>query len=122
LLTNHIPDGNMVYKMRNKEVVMSVTEKMMEAIEEVLDDREREAILSVLDSADEIDFNDFWRSKNYKVVGEKGLTHYRGGKNYKPFKLDFAPLNNGTTYYRIKSAMEKLEKSPKLRAINAFSS
>jgi hypothetical protein len=112
--------------MRNKEVVMSIIEKLMEVIDEVLDEREKEAIFSVLDSADEIDFNDFWRSKNYKVVGEKGLTHYRSGGGGLPGKssvpLMFAPLNNGTTYTRIKSAMEKLEKSPKLRAISAFSS
>jgi len=105
---------------------MSITKKMMEVIDEVLDEREKEAIFSVLDNAEEIDFNDFWRNKNYKVVGEKGLTHYRGGGGGKPGKsnipLMFAPLNNGTTYIRIKSAMEKLEKSPKLRAVSAFSS
>ena len=102
---------------------MSVTEKMMEVIDEVLNEREREAILSVLDSADEIDFDDFWRYKTYKIVGEKGLTHYRGGKSYEPFKLGITPMAYpGVPYDRIKSAMEKLEKSSKLRAINAFSS
>mgnify|MGYP003389277753 CR=1 FL=1 len=111
---------------------MSVTEKIMEVIDEVLDEREKEAILSVLDSADEIDFNDFWRIKNYKVVGERGLTHYRGGggspgvyggsPNNPIIPVMFAPINSGSVYFRIKSAFEKLEKSPKLRAINAFSS
>ncbi len=102
---------------------MNIVENLLEVIDEVLDEREREAILSVLDSADEIDFDDFWTNKTYKIVGEKGLTHYRGGKNYEPFKLGIAPMAYpGVPYDRIKSAMEKLEKSPKLRAINAFSS
>ena len=101
---------------------MNITEKLLEAIDEVLDEREREAILSVLDSADEIDFDNFWTNKTYKIVGEKGLTHYRGGKNYEPFKLGIAPMAYpGVPYDRIKSAMAKLEKSSKLRAINAFS-
>jgi hypothetical protein len=104
---------------------MSVTEKMMEVIDEVLNEREREAILSVLDSADEINFNDFWRNKNYKVVGEKGLTTYCSYVQYGSrlvYDKGFRPVTNFTVYYRIKSAMEKLEKSSKLRAINAFSS
>jgi len=101
---------------------MSITEKIMEVIEEVLDEREREAILSVLDSADEIDFDDFWTNKTYKIVGEKGLTHYRGGMNYEPFKLGIAPMAYpGVPYERIKSGMTKLEKSAKLRAISEFS-
>ena len=101
---------------------MSITETLTKVIDEVLDEREKEAILSVLDSADEIDFDDFWRNKNYKVIAEKGLTHYRGGKNYEPFKLGIAPMAYpGVPYDRIKSAMTKLEKSAKLRAINEFS-
>ena len=44
---------------------MSITETLTKVIDEVLDEREKEAILSVLDSADEIDFDDFWRNKNY---------------------------------------------------------
>ena len=97
---------------------MSVTEKLMEVIEEVLDEREKEVVLSVLDSAAEIDFDNFWTNKTYKIVGEKGLTHYRGGKNYEPFKLGIAPMAYpGVPYDRIKSAFKKLEKSPKLRAI-----
>ena len=102
---------------------MSVTEKLMEVINEVLDEKEKEAILSVLDSADEIDFDNFWNTKNSKIIGEKGLTNYRGGKSYEPFKLGITPMAYpGVPYDRIKSAMEKLEKSSKLRAINAFSS
>ncbi len=101
---------------------MSITETLTKVIDEVLDEREKEAILSVLDSADEIDFDDFWRNKNYKVIAEKGLTHYRGGKNYEPFKLGIAPMAYpGVPYDRLKSAMTKLEKSAKLRAINEFS-
>ena len=105
---------------------MSVTEKLMEVIDEVLNEKEKEAILSVLDSADEIDFNDFWRNKNYTVVAEKGLTSYGwasyyGNKNNLIYDTGHRPVTNFTVYYRIKSAMEKLEKSPKLRAINAFS-
>ena len=101
---------------------MSITETLTKVIDEVLDEREKEAILSVLDSADEIDFDDFWRNKNYKVIAEKGLTHYRGGKNYEPFKLGIAPMAYpGVPYDRIKSAMTKLEKSAKLRAISEFS-
>ncbi len=101
---------------------MNIVENLLEVIDEVLDEREREAILSVLDSADEIDFDDFWTNKTYKIVGEKGLTHYRGGKNYEPFKLGIAPMAYpGVPYDRIKSAMTKLEKSAKLRAISEFS-
>ena len=101
---------------------MSITETLTKVIDEVLDEREKEAILSVLDSADEIDFDDFWRNKNYKVIAEKGLTHYRGGKNYEPFKLGIAPMAYpGVPYDRIKSAMTKLEKSAKLREISEFS-
>ena len=101
---------------------MSITETLTKVIDEVLDEREKEAILSVLDSADEIDFDDFWRNKNYKVIAEKGLTHYRGGKNYEPFKLGIAPMAYpGVPYERIKSGMTKLEKSAKLRAISEFS-
>ena len=101
---------------------MSITETLTKVIDEVLDEREKEAILSLLDSADEIDFDDFWRNKNYKVIAEKGLTHYRGGKNYEPFKLGIAPMAYpGVPYDRIKSAMTKLEKSAKLRAISEFS-
>jgi len=104
---------------------MSVTEKMMEAIDEVLDQREKEAILSVLDSADEIDFDDFWIKKNYDIVGERGLTCYHGynsSPKQKSYKNGFRKFANYTVRNRLKSAMEKLEKSAKLRAINAFSS
>ena len=102
---------------------MSITETLTKVIDKVLDEREKEAILSVLDSADEIDFDDFWTNKTYKIVGEKGLTHYRGGRSYEPFKLGIAPMAYpGVPYDRIKSAMTKLEKSKKLRAICAFSS
>jgi hypothetical protein len=125
---------------------MSVTEKLMEVINEVLDEKEKEAILSVLDSADEIDFDDFWRYKTYKI-GEKGLTSY---SSYKIFAVASSPELIATSWggtrkrrpwethggygkgkrsmcvytvrNRLKSAMEKLEKSSKLRAINAFSS
>ena len=41
---------------------MSITETLTKGIDEVLDEREKEAFLSVLDSADEIDFD------NLKVV------------------------------------------------------
>jgi len=133
--------------MRNEEVVMSVTEKMMEAIDEVLDEREKEAILSVLNSADEINFNDFFSTKNYDVIGEKGLTSYSsykisavagspelivtsGGRSRKRrpwethggYSKGHRPMCRYTVRNRLKSAMEKLEKSPKLRAVSAFSS
>ena len=52
---------------------MSITETLTKVIDEVLDEREKEAILSVLDSADEIDFDDFWRKKHYDIVGERGV-------------------------------------------------
>ena len=126
---------------------MSVTEKLMEVINEVLDEKEKEAILSVLDSADEIDFDNFWNTKNSKIIGEKGLTSY---SSYKIFAVASSPELIATSWggtrkrrpwethggygkgkrpmcvytvrNRLKSAMEKLEKSSKLRAINAFSS
>ena len=140
---------------------MSVTEKMMEAIDEGLNDREKEAILSVLNSADEINFNDFFSTKNYDVIGKKGLTSYssykivaappdrrvpeaeklnhvyidgggpgrrRATRLLRPWETHggydkgHRPMCSYTVRNRLKSAMEKLEKSPKLRAINAFSS
>mgnify|MGYP005828883243 CR=1 len=106
---------------------MSVTEKLMESIEEVLNEREKEIILSVLDSDDDINFDDFWRKKNYDLIGEKGLTSYHGYNNYsdelqKHRDGEVRKFTNYTVRNRLKSAMEKLEKSSKLRAINAFSS
>ena len=59
---------------------MNITKTLIEVIDEVLNEREREAILSVLDSADEIDFDDFFKTKNYDVIGKKGLTSYRSYK------------------------------------------
>ena len=125
-----------VYMMRNEEVVMSVTEKMMEAIDEVLNEKEKEVVLSFLDSADEIDFSDFWRKKNYKVIAEKGLTTYwtkpiefvtysgnwdevnkKRINDVKTFDTGFRSVSDTTVYERLKSAMEKLEKSPKLRVV-----
>ena len=126
---------------------MSVTEKLMEVIDEVLNEREREAILSVLDSADEIDFDNFWNTKNSKIIGEKGLTSYSsykisavasspelivtswgGTRKRRPWETHggYGKGKRSMCVYtvrnRLKSAMEKLEKSSKLRAINAFSS
>jgi len=98
---------------------MSVTEKLLEVIDEVLDEREKEVILSYLDSADEIDFNDFWRSKNYEVIAEKGLTSYSSYfRSWETgYDKGFRPVSRVTVYERLKSAFEKLEKSSKLRAI-----
>ena len=93
---------------------MNIVENLLEVIDEVLDEKEKEVILSFLDSADEIDFDDFWRNKNYTVVAEKGLTSYSWTRDW---PKGHRPVTNFTVYYRIKSAMEKLEKSPKLRAI-----
>ena len=106
---------------------MSVTEKMMEAIDEVLDEKEKEVIISFLDSADKIDFDDFWRKKNYKIIAEKGLTSYSSYRQYSfksgyGYDKGFRPVSDTTVYERLKSAMTKLEKSPKLRAVSAFSS
>ena len=123
-------------KQRKKENIMSVTEKMMEAIDEVLNEKEKEVVLSFLDSADEIDFSDFWRKKNYKVIAEKGLTTYwtkplefvtysgnwdevnkKRINDVKTFDTGFRSVSDTTVYERLKSAMEKLEKSPKLRVV-----
>ena len=145
---------------------MSVTEKIMEVIDEVLDEREKEAILSVLDSADEIDFDKFFKTKNYDIIGKKGLTSYssyklvaappdaglpwhripeaeklnhvyidggalgrrgatrllRSWETHGGYDKGHRPMGRYTVRNRLKSAFEKLEKSPKLRAINAFSS
>ena len=117
-------------------MIMSVTEKMMEAIDEVLNEKEKEVVLSFLDSADEIDFSDFWRKKNYKVIAEKGLTTYwtkplefvtysgnwdevnkKRINDVKTFDTGFRSVSDTTVYERLKSAMEKLEKSPKLRVV-----
>ena len=38
---------------------MSITETLTKVIDEVLDEKEKEVIISFLDSADEIDFGDF---------------------------------------------------------------
>ena len=103
---------------------MSITETLTKVIDEVRDEREKEAILSVLDSADEIDFDDFWRKKHYDIVGERGLTCY-SGYNSSPtqnnYKNGFRKFANYTVRNRLKSAMTKLEKSAKLRAISEFS-
>ena len=93
---------------------MSVTEKLMEVIEEVLDEREKEVVLSYLDNADEIDFDNFWNTKNSKIIGKKGLTNYVCRE---PRRTYFQPMHESTARYRLKSAFKKLEKSPKLRAI-----
>ena len=98
---------------------MNITEKLLEAIDEVLNDREKEVILSFLDNADEIDFDDFWRKKNYDVVGEKGLTCYHGYNSAPGYsgKNGFRPFTAFTVRNRVKSAFDKLEKSPKLRTL-----
>ena len=131
---------------------MSITETLTKVIDEVLDEREKEAILSVLDSADEIDFDNFFKMKNYDVIGKKGLTSYKSykivdvpGKPNHVYVDGGVPGERGRTrvlrpwethggydkghrpmgYYtvsnRLKSAMAKLEKSAKLRAISEFS-
>ena len=43
---------------------MNIVENLLEVIDEVLDEKEKEVILSFLDNADEIDFSDFWKTKN----------------------------------------------------------
>ena len=107
----------MVYKMRNKEVIMSITEKMMEAIEEVLDEKEREMILICLDyeAGTGGDPNSNWTPDLIN-----------GWPCYHTTKLIFKKYHKRTTGHhirtKVKSAMEKLEKSPKLRAVSAFSS
>jgi hypothetical protein len=127
-----------IKRINNKGYIMSVTEKLMEAIDEVLNEKEKEVIISFLDSADEIDFGDFWRKKNYKVIAEKGLTTYwtkplrcvtyngkwewDGAKKKRInditiFDTGFRSVSDTTVYERLKSAMEKLEKSPKLRVV-----
>ena len=121
---------------------MSITETLTKVIDEVLDEKEKEVIISFLDSADEIDFGDFWRKKNYKVIAEKGLTTYwskplkcvtyngkwewDGAKKKRIndvmiFDTGFRSVSDTTVYERLKSAMTKLEKSAKLRAISEFS-
>jgi hypothetical protein len=125
---------------REREIVMSVTEILVKVIDEVLDEKEREVIISFLDNADEIDFSDFWKKKNYKVIADKGLTTYwskpitfvtyKGNwdevnkkriNDVKTFDTGFRPVTDTTVYDRLESAMDKLEKSAKLRAINEFS-
>ena len=93
---------------------MSVTEKLLEVIEEVLNEREKEVVFSYLDNADEIDFGNFWRTKNYEVIADKGLTNYVCRK---PRRTYFRPMSGTTARYRLESAFKKLEKSAKLRAI-----
>ena len=119
---------------------MSITETLTKVIDEVLDEKEKEVILSYLDNADEIDFGDFWRKKNYKVIADKGLTTYwskpitsvtysgnwdevnkKRINDVKTFDTGFRPVSDITVYERLKSAMTKLEKSAKLRAISEFS-
>ena len=119
---------------------MNITETLIEVIDEVLNEKEKEVILSYLDSADEIDFGDFWKKKNYKVIADKGLTTYwskpvtfvtyKGNwdevnkkriNDVETFDTGFRPVSDTTVYNRLESAMDKLEKSAKLRTINAFS-
>ena len=111
-----------IERINNKGYIMSVTEKLMEAIDEVLNEREKEIILSILDSDDKINFDDFWRKKNYDLIGEKGLPCYHGYNNYmdelkKHRDGEVRKFTNYTVRNRLKSAMEKLEKSPKLRVV-----
>ncbi len=106
---------------------MSITETLTEVIDEVLDEKEKEVIISFLDSADKIDFDDFWRKKNYKIIAEKGLTSYSSYRQYSiksgyGYDKGFRSVSDTTVYERLKSAMTKLEKSTKLRAICTFSS
>ena len=119
---------------------MNIVKNLLEVIDEVLDEKEKEVILSFLDNADEIDFSDFWRTKNYDVVANKGLTTYWtqpvkviedtfgiGGPwaskkwKWKTLEPGFRPVSAKLVYERLLSAFKKLEKSPKLRAVNAFS-
>ena len=114
---------------------MNITEKLLEVSDKVLDEKEKEVVFSYLDNADEIDFNDFWRSKNYEVIAKKGLTTYHKKPietiedtyghasidhhlwKYKTLEPGFRAVSRVTVYERLKSAFEKLEKSPELRAI-----
>ena len=112
---------------------MSITEALIKVIDEVLNEKEKEVILSFLDNADEIDFSDFWKTKNYEIVANKGLTTYwtkpitiwttstGGYENRWSLKPGFRKVSRVTVYERLLSAFKKLEKSPKLRAVNAFS-
>jgi len=118
-----------IERINNKGYIMSVTEKMMEAIEEVLDEKEKEVVLSYLDNADEIDFDNFWNTKNYEVIADKGLTTYwtkpmimwgsatGGYENRRTLETGFRKVSRVTVYERLIIAFKKLEKSPKLRAI-----
>jgi len=89
---------------------MSITEKMMEAIDEVLDEKEKEMILICLDDDT---FGDTF-------AGIRG-----GYVDFRTKTMIFKKYHKRTTTYhirmKIKSAFDKLEKSPQLRAINAFS-
>ena len=90
---------------------MSVTEKMMEAIDEVLDEKEREMILICLD-------DDSFKDVFAGIGG--------GYVDLRTTDMIFKKYHKRTTTYhirmKIKSAFEKLEKSPQIRAIRAFSS
>ena len=61
-----------IERINNKGYIMSVTEKLMEAIEEVLDEREKEVVLSYLDNADEIDFIISGIPKTMKLLLTRG--------------------------------------------------
>ena len=94
---------------------MSVTEKLMEVIEEVLDEKEREMILICLD---------YEESSNVNTNSNWTPDFINGWPSYHTEKMIFKKYHKRTTGHhirtKVKSAMEKLEKSPKLRAINAF--
>ena len=84
---------------------MSVTEILVKVIDEVLDEKEREMILICLDY--------------------EASSFFNGWPSYNTKKMIFKKYHKRTTGHhirtKIKSAMEKLEKSAKLRAINEFS-
>ena len=70
---------------------MSITETLTKVIDEVLDEREKEVILSVLDSADEIDF-DKWFFFGNNCMGFKqwsSINRYQFGTAH--------PLDNAHT-------------------------
>ena len=89
---------------------MNIVENLLEVIDEVLDEKEREMILICLDD------------DTFKDV----FAGIRGGYvDLRTTDMILKKYHKRTTTYhirmKIKSAFDKLEKSPQLRAINAFS-
>ena len=94
---------------------MSVTEKMMESIEEVLDEKEKEMILICLD----------YEFKPGDPFPAWEPNFINGWPSYATVNMIWKRYHKRTTRHhirtKVKSAMAKLEKSAKLRAISEFS-